>query len=51
MIEATGAIDVYFEEEIQILVANPALFPMQALESTLAELEVEYTAIVGGEAL
>jgi len=51
LIEETGAIDVYFEEEIQILVANPELFPMQALESTLDELKVEYTTIVGGEAL
>jgi hypothetical protein len=49
LIEKTGAIDVYFEEEIQVLVADPDLFDQAAMEETLAELEVEYTDIEGGE--
>ncbi len=51
MIEKTGAIDVYFEEQIEVLVEEPDLFSMSALEETLEEMKVEYTDIAEGASL
>lgn len=45
MIEQTGAIDVYFEEEIEILVDDPDGYSYEKLESVLDSLEIEYTQI------
>jgi hypothetical protein len=47
LIEKTGAIDVYFEDEIQVLVEEPELFSLSTLKETLTELEVEFTEISG----
>ena len=38
MIAKTGAIDVYFEDEIEILIENPDQFSVADVEETLAEL-------------
>ena len=45
MIEKAGALDVYFEEEIQVLVADSDRFSLPDLEDALDELEVEYSTI------
>jgi len=45
LIEKTGAIDVYFEDEIEILVADPEAFNVEALEGVLEANEIEYTRV------
>ena len=46
MIQRTGAIDVYFADEIEILVGDPDEYSFEALASVLDTMEIEYTAIV-----
>ena len=43
--ENTGAIDVYFEEEIEILVGEAGEFPVSGVEEILEESEIEYSKI------
>ena len=45
MIAKSGAIDVYFEEEIEILVGDPDEFSASTVGEVLDELEIEYTTI------
>ena len=45
MIARTGALDVYFEDQIEILVEDPDLFSVTAVEEILTEMKVEYTKI------
>ena len=45
MIEKTGAIDVYFEDEIEILVREPDGFPIAAVEEILSAREIGYSRI------
>ena len=45
MLERTGAIDVYFEDEIQIVVEDPNEFSIESLEGVLEANEIEYTEI------
>ena len=45
MIAKSGALDVYFEEEIEILVGDPDEFSASTVEEILGELEIEYTKI------
>ena len=45
LIQKTGAIDVYFGESIEIVVADVETFPVAAAEEVLAEREISYSAI------
>jgi len=45
LIQATGAIDVYFEDRIEILVADAEAFSTGAVEATLREAEIEFETI------
>ena len=45
MIEKTGAIDVYFEETIEILVDDAQPFSVAAAKEVLTENKVEFTSI------
>ncbi|MEM7307196.1 MAG: hypothetical protein AAF682_11030 [Planctomycetota bacterium] len=45
MIERAGALDVYFEEEIEILVADPETFSVAAVEEVLTESEVAFSML------
>ena len=45
MIQSTGAIDVYFEDQIEILVADQETFSTEAAEAALKAAKVEYTSI------
>ena len=42
---ATGAIDVYFEKEIEIVVSNPDTFPVESAKRALTEAGVEFTRL------
>lgn len=48
MIEHTGALDVYFEDEIEILVADGDSFRDDMIDDVLQEHEVAFTRIQGG---
>ena len=41
----TGAIDVYFEDQIEILIAEPGDFPVTAVEEVLTANEIAFTSI------
>jgi len=43
--ERTGAIDVYFEEQVEILVADPEEFSVDTASEVLTELELEFSEI------
>ena len=43
--DGTDAIDVYFEEQIEILVREAEGFPVEEADRILEELEVEFTSI------
>ncbi len=43
--ERTGAIDVYFEEQVEILVADTEEFSVDTASEVLTELELEFTEI------
>ena len=45
MIEQTDAIDVYFEDEMQVLVNDVSAFSMEALKSVLETKEVQFSEI------
>jgi hypothetical protein len=45
LIEAAGAMDVYFEETIEILVQDPSAFEVEAVERVLEENEVKFSAV------
>ncbi|MHC4377350.1 MAG: hypothetical protein ACYS26_12180 [Planctomycetota bacterium] len=45
MIDRTGALDVYFEDQIQILVGDPASFSMDDAKAVLTANEVEFTQL------
>ena len=40
-----GALDVYFEDEIEILVADPEAFSVRKAREVLEEVEVEFTTL------
>lgn len=44
MLEKTGALDVYFEDSIEILVANEPV-QVEAISEVLTEKEIAFTAI------
>ncbi|QDU66168.1 hypothetical protein Pla86_12340 [Planctomycetes bacterium Pla86] len=41
----TGAIDVYFEDQIEILVANPDDFSVDAVREVLTANEIEFSEV------
>jgi hypothetical protein len=43
LIEKTGAIDVYFEDNIEIVVESTDDFPVEAVKEVLTAAELEYT--------
>lgn len=43
--KVTGVIDVYFEEEIEIAVADPGEFPVEKAKRVLTEAGVEFTTL------
>lgn len=43
--ERTGAIDVYFEEQVEILVADPEEFSVDTASEVLTGLEIEFSEI------
>ena len=45
MLEKTSAIDVYFEDEIEILVPDADEFEVDTAKEILAEAKIEYTQI------
>ena len=46
LIESTGAIDVYFEEEIEILISDESVeFPQSEVEKLLEENELDFSSI------
>ena len=45
MIEQTGALDVYFEDQIQILVDDPASFSLDDAKAVLTANKVEFTQL------
>lgn len=45
LIEKTGAIDVYFEDQVEILVANPEEFALDAVPDVFEAHELEFTEI------
>ena len=45
LIEKSGALDVYFEEQVEILVEHPERFSTSTVEEVLDELKVEYTEV------
>ena len=45
MIETTGAIDVYFEDGIEILVGEGEAFPISEVEKILEEREIKFSKI------
>ena len=45
MIENSGALDVYFEDKVEILVEHPERFSVADVEELLTELKVEYTTV------
>jgi hypothetical protein len=45
LLEQTGVIDVYFEDEIEILVLDSADFPVDAVKEILTSREIAFTAI------
>ena len=45
MIGETGALDVYFEDQIQILVDDPASFSMDDAKAVLTANEVKFTQL------
>ena len=45
MIEETGAIDVYFEDTIEVLVEEPDEFPLTSLRKVLEEKEIEFSEV------
>jgi len=50
LIEKTGALDVYFEDSIQILAPEGTL-EAEAISKVLAENEIEFTEIKEGSSL
>ncbi len=49
MLEATGALDVYFEDEIQILFRPGQEPPIAAVKEALSEKGVAYTRVSATE--
>lgn len=47
MIEETGALDVYFEDEIQILVDGDTELDVERVAAVLTESEISYSEIRG----
>ena len=45
MIDATGAIDVYFEEKIELLCGDSEEFPVAEAKRVLEENEVKFSEI------
>lgn len=45
MIQLTGVIDVYFEDQIEILVADEEEFSSEAAQAALREAEIEFTQL------
>ena len=45
MIQKAGAIDVYFEEAIEILVTDPEAFPVDTAKKVLGDAGIEFTTI------
>lgn len=45
MIEKTGAIDVYFEDQIEILLEDPDAVSLDTVEDVLKAKEVEHTGV------
>ena len=43
--ERTDAIDVYFEDQVEILVGDPEAFPVDAVREVLTGLEIEFSEI------
>jgi hypothetical protein len=43
--EKTGAIDVYFEEAIEILVEQPEIFSVADVKKVLEENEIKFSVI------
>ncbi len=43
--QATGAIDVYFEEKIEILVEDPDEFPVEEAKRVLSDSGIEFTTV------
>ena len=50
MIEKTGALDVYFEDTIEILMPNGEPLSEQAVRAVLTESKVEFSRIEKGAA-
>jgi len=45
LLQKTSAIDVYFEDEIEILVPDPDDFPVEAVREVLNAREIAFSAI------
>lgn len=45
MINEAGALDVYFEDQIEILVGEPGTFSLENVEAVLTANEVEFEQI------
>lgn len=43
--QETGAIDVYFEDQVEILVTSTEEFPVDAVHEVLTAHELEFTEI------
>ena len=46
MIQQTGAVDVYFEDQIEIAVADPDEYSVDEAKRVLTESGVEFTTVV-----
>jgi len=51
LLEKTGALDVYFEDSMQILVSEMDTFSVETLESVLKEKQIAFTTIERGAGL
>lgn len=51
MIERAGALDVYFEDRIEILVQDGAAFREEAVKTVLQECEIGFSRIEKAAAL
>ncbi len=51
MIDATGAVDVYFEKEIEIVITEDGPFAMEKTKQILEDNEIEFTSIERHQAL
>lgn len=45
MIDQTGALDVYFEDQIEILVGDPESFSMDDAKAVLTANELEFSQL------